>query len=750
MRKVLSFVLASSLVLGSFGSAFAATPANGLTDLTGKNCENQARALYDLNVISGYGDGLFAPEKTVTRAEMAAMIVKALGLSESGASNTFKDAKGHWAKEHIGMAQSLEIITGYPDGTFKPDAKVNYNEAVTMIVKALGYNQESLPGIWPNNYLAKAQRLGLSTGIATGSAGAVRGDIAIMLYRALEEEIGTTNKDGLWKSDSTTMLDGLDAVADTSFSVITGNEDSSISLYDYLGQSAKSYKKDGKIVAIKEIESKTLVGEFKSATEFKVGDNTYYYTDGNDTYVPFVNGKAGTATNAALAGAGKLTIMAKVSGNKISKIVATDKWNQEASFKYATDMLDGKTFNTYTLPTQLDGKTVDTSKFQLIGAANLQAIAKDSIVTVYVSDSKIVKIAVSAKTATGKVTQISSDNKYTIGGTQYELATNPAPATPGIGEEGTVRLDAAGKIAEWKVTAGAKHYGMLLAVQAKTGSLDTDKVKVFTNEGKEEVYTVSDATAFSNASTAGVDSLIEFEFDKDGKIKAVTERSLATFAGKVSASNNLIGNLPVDANVLVFVMKSAGKYEIAKVSDLQKDNALNTSAAYGSYTPSGDAKAKVMVVAKADTTKTNSVYVLLHEVNTALDADGDTVNALVGLKDGKEYKAVTDNTGYFSGFSGHAGLYQLSVDANGVVTAKDVSITSVSAITGVTVDAIDGNLVKLNTNAWVSIDANAVIYVYNATKEEYEVKTISALKGKSVTMYQIDKDSEQYDIVVVQ
>ena len=70
MKKVLSFVLVLSMILGSFGMAFAAAPS----DVVGKDYEDAVNVLMELGVVEGYKDGTFRPEKVVTRAEMAAMI----------------------------------------------------------------------------------------------------------------------------------------------------------------------------------------------------------------------------------------------------------------------------------------------------------------------------------------------------------------------------------------------------------------------------------------------------------------------------------------------------------------------------------------------------------------------------------------------------------------------------------------------------------------------------------------------------
>ena len=74
MRKVLSFVLVLALVLGSFSMAFAATTATsgGLTDIAGNANEDAITVANDLGIITGYDDGTYKPDQAVNRAEFAA------------------------------------------------------------------------------------------------------------------------------------------------------------------------------------------------------------------------------------------------------------------------------------------------------------------------------------------------------------------------------------------------------------------------------------------------------------------------------------------------------------------------------------------------------------------------------------------------------------------------------------------------------------------------------------------------------
>lgn len=193
MRKILSLVLALSMVLGMFSFAFAAN----LSDIEGEYYEAAVEALVELGVVNGYGDNTFKPNNEVTRAEMAKMLVIALGQKQAAeiakGSTQFSDvAADHWAAGFINVAAQYKVIVGYPDGTFAPEAKVTYAEAVTMALRALGYkNVVESAGTWPTNYITKASELQLLDGMKYNGAddGAKRGNVAILLWNMLKTEM---------------------------------------------------------------------------------------------------------------------------------------------------------------------------------------------------------------------------------------------------------------------------------------------------------------------------------------------------------------------------------------------------------------------------------------------------------------------------------------------------------------------------------------------------------------------------------
>jgi alpha-L-arabinofuranosidase len=89
--------------------------------------------------IEGYDDGTFKADNSITRAEFSALVAKASGIGAGGSNTDYTDVSAsHWAAEYISILSSDGIISGYDDGTFKPDNTITRAEAVTMINKAWG------------------------------------------------------------------------------------------------------------------------------------------------------------------------------------------------------------------------------------------------------------------------------------------------------------------------------------------------------------------------------------------------------------------------------------------------------------------------------------------------------------------------------------------------------------------------------------------------------------------------------------
>ncbi|TYQ16518.1 UNVERIFIED_CONTAM: S-layer family protein [Acetivibrio alkalicellulosi] len=113
----------------------------------------------DIGLFSGYPDGSFKPNNSITRAEFSTVVFKFLELEDYGQkTDKFKDTVGHWAQQFIERLSELGYVNGYPDGTFKPQASIKRAESVALINRALKrgplYGTEQIFPDVPKSYWA--------------------------------------------------------------------------------------------------------------------------------------------------------------------------------------------------------------------------------------------------------------------------------------------------------------------------------------------------------------------------------------------------------------------------------------------------------------------------------------------------------------------------------------------------------------------------------------------------------------------
>lgn len=110
----------------------------GYLDIKGHWAEADIITLTQAGIVRGYENHMFRPNEIITRAEAVTVIVNALNLSTSNKDIAFSDVKtSHWAYRNIAAAAASGIISGYPDGTFKPNEPTSRAEMATMLANAL-------------------------------------------------------------------------------------------------------------------------------------------------------------------------------------------------------------------------------------------------------------------------------------------------------------------------------------------------------------------------------------------------------------------------------------------------------------------------------------------------------------------------------------------------------------------------------------------------------------------------------------
>jgi hypothetical protein len=184
MKKMILALTAAAVVTSMTA---ASTSAMAFTDM--KDTENVVLT-QKLGIASGYYDGSFMPNATITRAETVKMIIEAVEpkkaeeLAETDSTNeesaeTFTDVNSdHWAYRYIQEAVKEGIIEGCNDGTFRPDEDVTNEQLATMLVCSLGYKMYATArGGYPSGYVRYAKTLGITEGFNDYTAAAKRGEV---------------------------------------------------------------------------------------------------------------------------------------------------------------------------------------------------------------------------------------------------------------------------------------------------------------------------------------------------------------------------------------------------------------------------------------------------------------------------------------------------------------------------------------------------------------------------------------------
>ena len=211
--KIISAVVVFCLVIGIIllpGISKTPDPViyvqnSPLSELVG---ETPMEKLKNAGVIEGFEDGELHPEYSLTRAQFAKIITRVFELSPTKSPKMdFSDVnKSHWAYSYIKKINGSNLITGFPDGTFRPDDKITYEQAVTIVCKALNID------VWedyPEGYLCAAVDYSLADGINAVIGEVIsREQMAKLIINALEYVNGQIEEDDDYQLFPNAVLSG--------------------------------------------------------------------------------------------------------------------------------------------------------------------------------------------------------------------------------------------------------------------------------------------------------------------------------------------------------------------------------------------------------------------------------------------------------------------------------------------------------------------------------------------------------------
>lgn len=154
--------------------------------------------LKQIGILKGYSDGTLKLENSISRAEVATIMVRVRGYEDKSIkldNKLFTDLPStNWAYLNIQNAYKLKIIQGYPDSSFKPLNNISYAEVIAIMVNTLGY-KDKVVGTWPDNYIKKAKELGVIPGNANVDTKKIitRGEMALIVWDTLLVKLDDTS-----------------------------------------------------------------------------------------------------------------------------------------------------------------------------------------------------------------------------------------------------------------------------------------------------------------------------------------------------------------------------------------------------------------------------------------------------------------------------------------------------------------------------------------------------------------------------
>ena len=187
LKKTLSLILIILIVLQSCLTVLS-------YDVAGSSNEDTFILLKSLDIMRGDENGNFNPDKQINRAEYTAMILRLLNMEELacqyGAVHNFSDVdESHWAYHYLSLAKDMELINGISATEFGVNSDVSFQDAVKILVCALGYRiVAEKKGGYPNGYLSVALDLKLLKGIGNTKT-FTRAQAAKMIENALTVDI---------------------------------------------------------------------------------------------------------------------------------------------------------------------------------------------------------------------------------------------------------------------------------------------------------------------------------------------------------------------------------------------------------------------------------------------------------------------------------------------------------------------------------------------------------------------------------
>jgi hypothetical protein len=766
MKKILLFILILTFIF--VGSAYA----QEFPDVEGTKYEEAVEFLSAYGVVNGFPDGTFKPDDPVTRGQISKMITIVLGYEEftTNMESSFTDMDGHWAERYVEVAHAFDIVQGYLDGTFGPDNEITYTEVITMVVRSLGYTDQSLPGSWPYDYLVKAGDLGIVEGIPLAGEQATRGDIALMTFNALFSTKGAVNSQTeQWESSEKLLLSNIGYGMETQITE-TDIENAvlypKLKEYEYYGGNLY-YNIDDEIVYFQNVNTKvakvvvTSVSSNTIIVEDQNGNKRAFGTKDSEIILNGAEGRRISLINA------NVDVIYQDSVNEEVYAVVGSKLTKNF---LASSSFSGQTvYNGIYLP--LDGGVVNDDKIFVHGdVESLYDIRPNDVVYSYETDEPgyrktYLELKVVRNRVEGAMTETTlndSDGYSTINGTRYDHSDMYIPiANLEPGYYVAAYLDNNNEVIKYNLIRDLQQpedYGLVIET-TDSNSLELPKIKLIDNLGKEMTYYVNlenelivesggfnDLTYSINLSEGDV---IKYNMETSNRIKKMDKIQLEQYDGTYDSMNKTLKDVEasVNSSTLIF-SKDVDKWNKIQLESL--DEFLKGEFATNE---DGDYVELLIVDSGIITNYADIVYSVPDSITEISNLEGEDVYSIFGYIEGKQKYIYSDPayTETLTEIENHIGqLIELELVQDKVksfnVPNSELEFSAVSNIYG-------GRILKVEGTFYEYAD-DVIIYTATETEEAYSITGLVAPVeievGDIIQLYDLNGDFDGVmDIIIL-
>lgn len=521
-------------------------------DIVGTKYEEASEILGALGIMVGDAEtGNFRPNDNILRSEMAKVSVYSVGLEDVAKSSNYQTkfpdvVANHWANGPINVAVQQGMVIGDDIGTFRPDDPVLFQEAVTIMVRALGYEPMAAQrGGYPTGYMVVASENQMLKGItATAATPASRGDIAQLVFNSLTvnlmEQTGFGSNSSYEVVDKTLLYDRLNVekaygqITGTPETTLTGGNTTAedrimINTETFIeGDTLASQLLGYNVVYYARIDATTdektlitVIPQDSKNNELTISAKDIVSVTGSDTTnktVTYWKNSEGSSTRTASIVANPVYIyngkfaetltldqLKPTSGNLILLDTDTNNVYDIVFVNHFTNLVvesvssaTGRVTDKYNNGSLLlDPKNTNTKYVLIRNGVKIEPtdLTEWNVISYTISaDKQLIKGYVSTDSVLGTVTRTSTEGfKIDDSDKTYKKASN-YPYEIGLRDKGRFYLDIEGNVAAVDATAGNAgvairgSYGYLVGA-AKSGNLEEKlQFKIFTADGKTTVF----------------------------------------------------------------------------------------------------------------------------------------------------------------------------------------------------------------------------------------------------------------------